>query len=263
MRRLEGKTALVTGASRGIGRGIAVCLAREGADIVVNYNSHRSDAEETARQVAELGRQALIIQADAGDPAAQERMFTQAVSHFSHVDIAVANAKYEKIGAVVDLPWEDALATWAVCQFGVYRTCQLAAQQMIRQHAAGRPGGKIVIIGSVQVDMTPAGTAPYTMAKSAINCLGRILALELAPYHINVNTINPGWIDTPGEHDLLGDATVAAGHLSIPWRRMGAPADIGEAAVFLASDAADYVTGATLRVDGGFVLGMEVPRPQH
>ncbi|NJN97515.1 MAG: SDR family oxidoreductase [Anaerolineales bacterium] len=112
----------------------------------------------------------------------------------------------------------------------------------------------MIIIGSVLAEIPLRTSAPYNMAKAAINHLGRTLAAELAEYRINVNIINPGWIDTPGERQLASEAELEAGARLIPWGRMGTPADIGRAAVFLASDDADYITGSTLKVDGGFTL---------
>jgi glucose 1-dehydrogenase len=256
MEGLKDKVALVTGSSRGIGRGIAVCLARDGADVVVNYRTHLQDARETEREIESLGRRAFVVPADMGNRSEQERMFAAAVAHFGHIDIVVANASHETRELVVDARPERVQRTIEVAQLGVFNTCQLAAQLMLQQAQAGRSGGKIVIIGSVQAEFATPASAAYSMSKAAINHLGQTLALELAPYHINVNTINPGWIDTPGEREMFGDAAVDGGAGRVPWGRLGTPQDIGEVAAFLASDAADYVTGASIRVDGGFVVGL-------
>ena len=256
MNRLEDKVALITGASRGIGRGIALCMAREGADIVVNYRTHPDEARGVASEIENMGRRAFLVQADVSDPDAQQQMFDDAIAHFGFVDIAVANASRGNGGAVHEANLQDVRRTIEVAQLGVYYTCQLAAQQMMRQIEGGRPGGKIIIIASVQSEYAPPNTSAYSMSKAAINHLGRVMAVEMAPYHVNVNTINPGWIDTPGERDRFGDQRLDEGGSVVPWGRLGTPADIGEAAVFLASDAADYITGTSLRVDGGFVIGM-------
>jgi glucose 1-dehydrogenase len=259
MPRLKGKVALVTGASRGIGKGIALRLAEEGADVVVNYRSHAAEAGQVADAIAALGRQALAWQADVSDRAAVERMVAGAVGHFGALDIAVANAASQNVGSILETRWEDNLRTFEVSLFGVFHVCQLCAQQLVRQVQAGRPGGlpprstggKLILISSI-MGLTPyPGRAAYTACKAAIIHLARTLALELAPYHINVNAISPGWIDTPGERDLLGDAAVDRGWQAIPWKRLGRPEEIGAAAAYLASDDADFVTGTNLVIDGG------------
>jgi len=251
MPRLQGKVALVSGASRGIGKGIALRLAEEGADVVVNYRSHAAEAGQVAGAIAALGRQALVWQADVSDRAAVERMVAGAVAHFGALDIAVANAASQNVGSILETRWEDNLHTFEVSLFGVFHVCQLCAQQLVRQVQAGRPGGKLILISSI-MGLTPyPGRAAYTTCKAAIIHLARTLALELAPYHINVNAISPGWIDTPGERDLLGDAAVDQGWKAIPWKRLGRPEEIGAAAAYLASGDADFVTGSNLVIDGG------------
>jgi len=130
---------------------------------------------------------------------------------------------------------------------------------MVAQAEAGQAGGKIVIISSILEEMPAPGSAAYNMAKAAVNHLGRTMAIELARYRINVNMVNPGWIDTPGERRFSSEVQLREGGKRIPWGRLGSPEDIGKAVVFLASDDADYVTGATLRVDGGFLLGLTLP----
>jgi glucose 1-dehydrogenase len=159
----------------------------------------------------------------------------------------------------VDAAWENIQRVSQVSQFGVFHTCQLAARQMVAQAEAGQDGGKIVIISSILEEMPAAGSAAYNMAKAAINHLGRTMAIELARYRINVNMVNPGWIDTPGERRFSSEEQLRLGGKRIPWGRLGSPEDIGKAVVFLASDDADYITGATLRVDGGFLLGLTLP----
>jgi glucose 1-dehydrogenase len=261
MRRFEGKVALITGASRGIGRGIALCLAEEDADIVVNYYSHPDEAGQVAQAVQRLGRRALTCQADVSDRQAVSAMLAAAVERFGHLDVIVANAASQKHAPLIEAKWEDDRRTFDVTMFGVYHTCQAGAQQLVRQVTSGRPGGKIVIISSLHNEMPFATYAAYNMCKAAVNHLGRTLAAELIPYHINVNMINPGWIDTPGERAIFGDAVIDAGAARCPWGRMGRPEDIGRAVAYLASEDADYVTGATLLVDGGMKLAASVLSP--
>lgn len=259
MRSLAGRVALITGASRGIGRGIALRLAREGADIVVNYRSHADEARQVAAAVKEMGCRAQPWQADVADRDAVAAMVAGAVEVFGRLDIAVANAAYSIREPVVEATWEHVERVCRVSQFGVFHTCQLAARQMVAQAEAGEPGGKIVIISSILEEVPAPGSAAYNMAKAAINHLGRTMAVELARYHINVNMVNPGWIDTPGEREFASEEQLSQGGKRIPWGRLGTPDDIGKAVAFLVSDDAEYITGATLRVDGGFLLGLTLP----
>lgn len=257
MKRLEGKIALVTGANRGIGRGIALCFAEEGADVAVNYRSHADEAQEVVKAVTDMGRRALALQADVADREQVHQMVKATVKHFGGLDIAVANAAMTVREPMVEASWEGVQRTIEVCQFGVFHTCQFAAQQMVAQ---GK-GGKILIISSIHAELPFARSGSYNMAKAAINHMGATMANELARHHINVNVINPGWIDTPGEHDLATDEQLQKGARRIPWKRLGTPEDIARPAVFLVSDDADYVTGSVLRVDGGFLLGLTLPEP--
>jgi glucose 1-dehydrogenase len=259
MKSLAGKVALITGASRGIGRGIALSLAAEGADIVVNYRSHRDEARQVVETVEDMGCRALPWQADVAQRDAVAAMVAGAVEAFGRLDIAVTNAAYSMREPVVGAAWENVEQVIQVSQFGVFHTCQLAARQMVAQADAGQGGGKIVIISSILEEMPAPGSAAYNMAKAAINHLGRTMAAELARYRINVNMVNPGWIDTPGERQYASEDQLRDGGKRLPWGRLGTPEDIGNAVAFLASDNADYITGATLRVDGGFLLGLTLP----
>lgn len=262
MGRVEGKVALVTGAARGIGQGIALCLAEEGADVVVNDlppGSSEHTGQETAAAIAQLGRRALVQYADVSDRDQVAAMFDASVAHFGHIDIVVANAAQSVRELTVEAQWPHVLRTLEVVQFGVFHTCQMAAQQMVAQVDQGQPGGKIIIIGSLLAEIPMPTSAAYNMGKAAINHLGRTMAAELTRYRINVNVINPGWIDTPGERKFATEEEIQAGASQLPWGRLGTPRDIGRAAVFLASDDADYITGSTLRVDGGFALGLRMP----
>lgn len=260
MKTLAGRVALVTGASRGIGQGIAQALGAAGAKVVVNYRSHAQEAEAVAASIREAGSDALVWQADVADRAAVKRMIDAAVEHFGRLDIAVANAAHSIREPVIEAKWENVLRTIEVTQFGVFHTCQFAAQQMVAQpRQEGTARGKIIVISSIHEELAFPGSAAYNMSKAAINHLVRTMAAELAPQQINVNAINPGWIDTPGERAFYSEEELRAGGAHIPWGRMGTIEDIGHAAAYLASDAADYVTGTTLRVDGGFMVGLNLP----
>lgn len=256
MRRFEGKVALITGAARGIGRGIAIELAEQGADIVVNDlpSVDGQGAHETVREIEALGRQALAYAADISDRAQVRELFDAAAERFGRVDIVVANAAFSIRAPVIDAQWEHVLRTVEVTQFGVFHTCQAAAQLMVNQG-----GGKIVIVGSVLAEIPFASSAAYNMAKAAVVHFGRTLAGELSRHHINVNIVNPGYIDTPGERKFATEEQITRAAQAIPWGRLGLPRDIARAVAFLASQDADYITGSVLVVDGGYRLGMRLP----
>lgn len=258
MQRLEGKIALVTGASRGIGRSIAVCLAEEGADVMVGYRTHPDEAHAVVDEIARLGRRALAWQVDVADRPQVERMVQGCVQHFGRLDIVVANAAYSYRQGILDAEWEGVQRTVEVTLFGVFHTCQFAARQMVAQGQ----GGKIVIISSIVSEMAFGSSEAYNMSKAAVNHFGQSLASELAPHHINVNVIRPGWIDTPGERTWYSEEDLKRGGRRIPWGRMGTGRDIGRCVVYLASDDADYVTGAYIRVDGGYMVGLKLPKEE-
>lgn len=255
--RLEGRIALVTGAARGIGSGIALCMAHEGADVVLLDRAHEALAAQVVQQIEALGRRALFLKTDVSDRVALAQAFAIVVERFGRLDIAVANAGLSVRQNVLEAKWEDIQRTLEVTQFGVFHTCQLAAQQMVRQSPRDDDtcnGGKIIVTSSIHEEWPVPGSAGYNMAKAAVNHLVRTMAVELAPHRINVNVINPGWIDTPGERAFFSEAEIQEGGKKLPWGRIGTIEDIGKAAVFLASDDADYITGSMLRVDGGMFI---------
>jgi glucose 1-dehydrogenase len=257
MQRFNGKVALVTGAARGIGRGVALCLAEEGADIIVNDlpPAEGIGARGTVQAIEALGRQALAYDADVSDRDQVAALFEAGAARFGRIDVVVANAAFSIRERVIEAQWEHVLRTLEVSQFGVFHTCQAAARQMLRQGG----GGKIVIIGSVLAEIPFATSSAYNMAKAAVNHLGRTLAAELAADRINVNVVNPGYIDTPGERKFATEEQMQRAARNIPWGRLGTARDIGRAVAYLASDDAEYVTGSALTVDGGYRLGMRLP----
>lgn len=259
MGRLDGKVALVTGAAQGMGRGIALRLAEEGADVAINDVQPVERIQEVAKEIEALGRRSLSIQCDIADRDAVQQMVAQVADHFGHLDIAAANTGITVMESVVEAKWENVLHVLEVTQFGVFHTSQFAAQQMVKQFEAGREGGKIIITGSVHTLLAVPRSAAYNMAKAAVVQLAKTMAVELAQYRINVNVVNPGWVDTPNTRMYVGDGAVDEGGSKIPWGRLGRPEDIGKAVAYLASDDADYVTGEALLVDGGFRIGMRLP----
>ena len=172
---LDGKVAVVTGAARGIGRGIALRLATHGADIAINDREENDDTVSLVREIEGLGRRAIVCPCDVSDPTAVGAMFGHIIATFGHVDIAVANAAFSIRNPVVESRWQDVLRTLEVTQFGVFHTCQQAAQHMV---ARGR-GGKIVIISSVHAELAVPRSAAYNMAKAAVTHLGATMAANL------------------------------------------------------------------------------------
>ena len=247
---LNGKVALITGSSRGIGRGCAIEMARAGADMTINYRSHADDAEEVAESVRSFGRQAIVFHADVSDRVDVDQMVAATVEHFGHLDIVVCNAAYSKREPFLDMSAEGMRRTLDVSLFGAFHTAQAGARQLVAQ---GR-GGSILFISSVHAFIPVPTALSYNAAKAGMNHMSNTMARELTRYRIRVNVIEPGWIDTPGERQFNTEEEMVEGGPKLPWGRLGTTEDLGKAATFLSSDAADYITGAVLRVDGGFWL---------
>ena len=247
---LSGKVALITGASRGIGRGCAVEMACCGADVAVNYRSHPDEAEDAAEEIRSLGRRAETFGADVSDRAAVDAMIAGTAAALGRLDIVVANAYYSKRQPFLELDVEEARRTLDVTLWGAFHAAQAGARQMV---AEGH-GGHILFISSVLGSIPFPTSAPYNTAKAGMNHLAATIAAELAEHRIRVNVIEPGWTDTPGERQFSTEEELRAGGEALPLKRLGRPDEIGKAAAFLSSDAADYITGASLRVDGGFWL---------
>ena len=247
---LTGKKALVTGAARGIGRGCAVALAQAGADVVINDRADSPDAQATLTAIRELGRSTALIEGDAFQAESCQQIVARAVEQLGAIDILVSNPAFSRRSDFLDCPPELFDKVIQGTLSGGFYMSQAVAQRMV---ARGQ-GGKIVFISSVQSRIPYVRSAAYNAAKSGLNHMAFTAAAELAKHRINVNAIEPGWIDTPGEHETFGDDYIAESAASLPWGRLGTPADIGQAAAFLASPAADYITGTSLLVDGGFWL---------
>ena len=247
---LQDKIALITGSSRGIGRGCAIEMAKCGADIVINYRTHPDEGEEVAEAVRQLGRSAITVGADIANREAVESMMEKAIDQFGKIDIMVNNAAMSIRKPFLEIPVADVARTIDVCMWGVFHCSQVAAQRMVERSE----GGKILIISSVHAFIPFAQSVAYNTAKAGINHMGYTMATELTQHRINVNIIEPGWTDTPGEQKFATEEELQEGGKQLPWGRLGTIEDIGKAAAFLCSDTADYITGACLRVDGGFWL---------
>ncbi|WP_166831658.1 SDR family NAD(P)-dependent oxidoreductase [Thalassoroseus pseudoceratinae] len=248
--KLTDQIAIVTGAGRGIGQGCAIELARNGADIVLNDRPGCPDLESTAEGIRELGRRCQVVEADVFSREGCEFLVAEAIRFASRIDILVSNPAFSRRGAFLDYPPELFEATINGTLTSGYHMSQLVARQMVNQNTAG----KIVFISSVQAEIPTARCFAYGAAKAGLNHMARSIAVELAPHRINVNVIEPGWIDTPGEHVTFTDETIAAEGKKLPWKRLGLPEDIGKAAVFLASSDADYISGTVLPVDGLYLF---------
>jgi len=247
---LAGKTALVTGASRGIGRGIAFSLAKAGAAVAINYRENQLEAAATAAEVEKLGVKAMIVKADVSKKDDCIGMFALIKQQFGSLNILVNNAGVVAMGPaenVSEEEWDRVLNTNLKGQF-------LCIQEAMKIMPAG---GKIVCISSIASGGVGVGfgnIAHYAASKGGVVALVEDLAIELGPKGININAIGPGIIESDMTVGMLSDEKIKAGFLQrIPKGRIGKPEDIGTAVVFLASDEADYVTGVTLYVDGGWL----------
>ena len=247
---LTGKKALVTGGSRGIGRGIALCLAKQGADVAVNFNSNEEMAEKVVEEIKALGRESFAIRADVSDKSQVEAMFSKLKEKWQTLDILVNNAgiiefvPFEKIS---EEQWDKMLAVNLKGQF-------LCAQQAVKL-MTGK--GRIINTASIASGGVGVGfnqIAHYTASKGGVVALTEAMAVELSPKGINVNAVAPGVIDTDMTKGMLSDEAQTKQTLSrVPKGRVGKPEDIGAVAVFLASDEADYITGTVIYVDGGWL----------
>ena len=248
--RIPGKNILVTGGSRGIGRGCALELAKAGANVAINYHSSAAAAEEVVREIEALGLRGLAIQADVADQASVEHMIAQVVETFGSLDGFVSNAVYSDREFMVEADMAGFRRTIDVSMWGAFYGVRAAAQQMIKQGH----GGAITVVSSPHSFIPFPGAMAYNMAKAAIDQMAKTAAIELAEHAIRVNVVHPGWIDAPGERKFFTEQQLAQGAGSIPLKRMGTPEEIGRAILYTLSPDADYMTGSVLLIDGGITL---------
>lgn len=246
--QIEGKIAFVTGASRGIGRSIALTLAEAGADVAINYAGNAAAAEEVAAEIRKMGRKALILQGDVSQTEAVAAMLDAVVAEFGRCDILVNNAGITRDGLLMRMKEEDWDAVLNTNLKGVYNCTKAAIKYMMKQKS-----GKIVNIASVVGIMGNAGQANYAAAKAG--CIGftKSVAKEVASRGITVNAVAPGLIATDMT-SVLPEKVVEEMAAGIPLKRAGQPVDVAKAVLFLVSDDAAYITGQTLNVDGGMVM---------
>ncbi|GIO10791.1 3-oxoacyl-[acyl-carrier-protein] reductase FabG [Cohnella xylanilytica] len=245
---LTGKSALVTGASRGIGRAIAIALAEAGADVAVNYAGSEAAAAETAKAIEALGRKAILVQANVGKSAEFDAMVQKTLEAFGKLDILVNNAGITRDNLIMRMKEEEFDDVIETNLKGVFNGIKAVTRPMMKQRA-----GRIINISSVVGVLGNAGQANYVAAKAGVIGLTKSAARELSSRGITVNAVAPGYIETDMTDKLSPE--IREGILGqVPLGRMGRPEDVASAVVYLASDEAAYMTGQTLHVDGGMYM---------
>jgi glucose 1-dehydrogenase len=246
--KLEGKTVLITGGSQGIGQGIALRLAEEGADVVVDYVGSSESADATVAQIQKRGRRGLAVQADISSVGQIHGMLKQAVDSFGGVDVLINNAGVEKHASIWEATEHDYDLVLTINLKGAF----FASQAFVQHRMAAKKPGKIINVSSVHEELPFPHFTSYCASKGGMKMMMRNLSIELAPYGITVNNIAPGAIETPINTALLNDPPKLKALLdNIPLARLGQVSDVAGVAAFLASSDADYITGATIVVDGG------------
>lgn len=251
---LSGKVALVTGASKGIGHALAIGLGRAGASVVANYNTDQAGAEDAAQAIRSQGGKAIAVGADIASVAGCRELVARAVEEFGRLDIACCHAGITSWGRFLDYTEEAFDAAVNTNLKGTYFTAQAAAREMAKQGT----GGRIIITSSVTGNQAVQNLSAYAMTKGGLQMLARNLVLELSPYGITINAIVPGAISN--ERNLRDDPEYDTKWANvIPLRRVGQPADVVAAVLFLASDQSSFITGTTITIDGGWTSYSPTP----
>ncbi len=247
MKKLINKVAVITGASKGIGAGIAKSLAEAGASVVVNYASAKAGADKIVEEIVAAGGKAIAVQGDVSKAADISRLFDETTKAFGAVDILVNNAGVYKFAPIEEINEEDFHKQFNTNVLGLLLTTQGALKSF------NKNGGSIINIGSVASSITPVASSIYTATKGAVDAITHVLAKELGPKKIRVNSINPGIIETEGTHTagVIGSEFHAEAERTAPLGRIGQPEDVALVAVFLASEDSRWLTGETLLAGGG------------
>lgn len=245
---LDGKIAVVTGASRGIGRAIAIKLAKEGATVIVNYNGSEARAQEVVKEIQGLGQTAEAIQCNVSDYESAGEFLSGVIKKYGKLDILVNNAGITRDNLMMKMSEEDFDAVIDTNLKGVFNCMKHVARQMIKQK-----GGRIINISSVSGVLGNAGQANYCAAKAGVIGLTKSFAREAASRGVTVNAVAPGFIETEMT-EVLSDAVKAGAVEQIPMKHFGTTENIADAVAFLASDGAGYITGQVLSVDGGMAM---------
>ncbi len=245
---LKGKVALVTGASKGIGREVAITLAQYGADVVVNYNGSKDKAYEVAKEIEALGQKALVVQCSVSDYEACGAMIQQSIDTFGKIDILVNNAGITKDNLVMKMTTEDFDAVIDTNLKGTFNTIKHLYRPFLKQRQ-----GRIINMTSVVGIAGNAGQANYAASKAGVIGLTKSMAKELASRNITVNAVAPGYIDTEMTQEM-SDSAKEAVLSAIPLKRVGTTKDVAEMVAFLASDKGAYITGQVISVDGGMAI---------
>jgi len=255
---LRGQKALVTGANSGIGRGIAIALGQAGADVVVNWVAHEEEAAHVVEEIGRAGSKAFAFRADVSKEAEVQAMFARMQEAFGAVDIVVNNAGLQKDAAFHEMSveaWDLVMNVNLKGQFLCSREAVRAFRRQGVRPEISCAAGKIICISSVHDVIPWAGHVNYAASKGGVAMMMKSIAQEVAPFRIRVNSISPGAVRTPINEGAWDTREAYAALMTlVPYKRIGEPEDVARAAVWLASDDADYVTGATLYVDGGMTL---------
>ncbi|TDO20661.1 SDR family NAD(P)-dependent oxidoreductase [Pedobacter duraquae] len=254
MKKLADKIALITGSDSGIGKGIAIAFAREGAKVIVCYHSDQEGARETLEEVQTLSPDSILIKIDVSSEKDSEKKLDKVIADFGGLDILVNNSGVNGSGIPVD---EMTTAIFdKTIKTNLYGTF-FCSRKFVQHRKAVKKPGKIINISSVHEEINAPGNADYNASKAGIRNFMRTLALEVAPFGINVNNIAPGMIMTPMNQKAIDDKkALKKAEKNIPWGRAGQPEEIGFLAVFLASAESDYVTGSTYAMDGGLMINI-------
>jgi len=247
---LAGQVAIITGSSSGIGRSIALRLARDGADVVVHYRKEVDEANAVRAEIIAMGRLAIAVQADVAKVEEVRRLVEEAVGHLGRLDIMVNNAGIEIKEPFLEVTEENYDRVLAVNLKGTFFGAQAAAQQMVRQGG----GGRIVNVSSIHEDQAMPGNSSYCASKGGVRMIMRTICVELASHGITVNNIAPGAIATPINQTTLQSPDLMKELVaSIPLRRLGTPDEVADLAAYLVSPEASYITGSTYVMDGGMM----------